>query len=178
MSHQIRGPAADAESSAGAFQDREKLQPAVGPQGVHLALGEDPTVLSDAQVIGELSRVVEAVNLDPTFLKLSGECEGIVLVLSATDTGRELAIELTRLGARAEPYEGGRCSVRIKATEKVLWEILSGGMDADAAFFAGKVRVSGSITDALRVKNRLLPLIQANLARTANGGSGSGRVTC
>jgi hypothetical protein len=37
-------------------------------------------------------------------------------------------------------------------------------MDADAAFFAGKASVSGSVVTAFRLKNRFLSLLRRHLA--------------
>jgi predicted lipid carrier protein YhbT len=65
---------------------------------------------------------------------------------------------------RVRPYTDEPFDVKIRATEQVLWAVLSGRMDADAAFFAGKASVSGSVVTAFRLKNRFLSLLRRHLA--------------
>jgi predicted lipid carrier protein YhbT len=104
------------------------------------------------------------MNRDPQFIKQVAGFKGITLVLSATDTGREFTIELSKKGVRVRPYTDEPFDVKIRATEQVLWAVLSGQMDADAAFFAGKASVSGSVVTAFRLKNRFLSLLRRHLA--------------
>ncbi len=121
--------------------------------------------LSSNDIIHEVSQLVEMMNRDPQFIKQIAGFKGITLVLSATDTEREFTIELNEQGVRAQPYVGEPFDVKIRANEEVLWAVLSGRMDADAAFFAGKASVSGSVVAAFRLKNRFLSLLQRHLAR-------------
>ena len=104
------------------------------------------------------------MNRDPQFIKQVTGFKGATLVLSATDTGREFMIGLDKQGVRVRPYAGESFDAKIRATERVLWAVLSGQMDADAAFFAGKASVCGSVITAFRVKNRFLSLLQKHLA--------------
>lgn len=85
------------------------------------------------------------------------------LLLSATDTGHEFMVEFDEFGVKARPYTGGPFHVGIRAKEQVYWSLLTGQVDADAAFFAGKIRVRGSIVKAFRVKNKFLALIQRHV---------------
>jgi putative sterol carrier protein len=119
---------------------------------------------SSNDIIREVNQLVEMMNRDPQFIKQVAGFKGITLVLSATDTEREFTIELNEQGVRARPYIGEPFDVKIRATEQVLWAVLSGRMDADAAFFAGKAGVSGSVVTAFRLKNRFLSLLQRHLA--------------
>ncbi len=118
---------------------------------------------SDDDILGEVSCLVEKMNRDNQFLKQVAGFKGTTLVLSATDTGRELVLILDGQGVRARPYAGEAFDVKIQATERIHWSVLSGEMDADAAFFTGKVRICGSVIAAFRLKNRFLSLLQWHL---------------
>ncbi len=120
---------------------------------------------SDSEIIGKLNWILERANRDPRLLKEIAELKGTILILSATDTGRQIMITFDSQGARARLCGSDTFDVKIQATEEVHWALLSGEMDADGAFFAGKIRISGSISTAFRVKNRLLSLLQWHLAR-------------
>ena len=120
---------------------------------------------SSDDIIDEVTCLVERMNEDPQFLKQVAEFKGIKLVLSATDTAREFMIILDAKGAHVHPYSGEPFDVKIQAEERVHLAGLSGEMDADAAFFAGGVRIRGSVIAAFRVKNRFLSLLQWHLAR-------------
>lgn len=120
---------------------------------------------SNDEIIGRLNWVLERVNRDPRLLKEIVELKGTTLILSATDTGRQIMITFDSQGAQARLCASDTFDVKIHATEEVHWALLSGEMDADGAFFSGRLRISGSITTAFRVKNRLLSLLQWHLAR-------------
>ena len=120
---------------------------------------------SSNDIIDEVTCLAERMNEDPQFLKQVAEFKGIRLVLSTTDTAREFMIILDAKGAHVRPYSGEPFDVKIQAEERVHLAVLSGEMDADAAFFAGKVRIRGSVIAAFRVKNRFLSLLQWHLAR-------------
>ena len=70
---------------------------------------------------------------------------------------------MDKQGVQVQPYTGESFDVMIKATEHILWEILSGQVDADAAFFAGKINVCGSVVKAFHVKNRFLSMLQRHV---------------
>ena len=76
----------------------------------------------------------------------------------------ERKIQLNAKGVRFRLYASGPFDVMIQAAEQVLWAVISGQMDADAAFFAGKDSVSGSVVKAFRLKNKFLSLLQRQLA--------------
>ncbi len=120
-------------------------------------------------IISEVNRLVERMNRDQRFAEQIAEFKNTALVLSATDTGRELMITLGEEGIRARPYAGEPFDVKVLATEDVHWAVLSGQMDADAAFFTRKVRISGRVSTAFRVKNRFLSLLQWHLAGEPQG---------
>ena len=111
-----------------------------------------------------MNQLVEMMNRNPQFIKQVTGFKGATLVLSATDTEREFTITLSKQGVRVCAYAVEPFDVKIRATERVLWAVLSGQMDADAAFFAGKASVSGSVVTAFRLKNRFLSLLQRHLA--------------
>ncbi len=117
----------------------------------------------DAAGLHELNQLVETLNSDPHFIKAVAEFKSTTVVLSATDTGRELMIELNKKGVRVCPYAGQAFDVKIQATEQTHWAVLTGRMDADAAFFTGKASVCGSVFTAFRVKNNFLSLLQEHL---------------
>jgi predicted lipid carrier protein YhbT len=119
---------------------------------------------SSEQILRELDQLVEMMNDDPQFSERLARFRGTTVVLSATDTKREFIIELDEQGVCVQPYTGESSDVKIQAAEQVLWAVLSGQMDADAAFFAGKVRIRGSVATAFRVKNGFLSFIQKHLA--------------
>ncbi|MFQ6034412.1 MAG: U32 family peptidase [Sedimentisphaerales bacterium] len=121
---------------------------------------------STNDIIREVNQLLEVMHDDPQFIKKIAGFKGVVVVLSASDTGREFIIELNKQGVRVRPYSGQPFDVNIQATEQVLWAVLSGQMDADTAFFSGKVRICGSIATAFRVKNSFLSLLQRHLSQT------------
>ncbi len=122
-------------------------------------------VRSNEDIIREVNLLTELLERDEQFAKRVAELKDTTLVLSATDTGRELVIELDGRGVRARHYAGEPFDVKILATEEIHSDVLHGRMDADAAFFSGKVKISGSIVAAFRVKNSLLGLLQQHLGR-------------
>ena len=119
---------------------------------------------SNSDIIRELNHLVEMMNRDPQFINQIAGVKNATVVLSAIDTGREFIIGLDKQGVRVCPYAGESFDVKIRATEQVHWAVLSGQMDADAAFFTGKVRICGSVVTAFRVKNRFLSLLQKYIA--------------
>jgi putative sterol carrier protein len=119
---------------------------------------------SSNDIIREMNGLVEMMNRDPQFIKQAAAFKGIKLVLADTDTGHKFAIELNEQGVRFQAYRGGSFDVKIQATKQVLWAVISGQMDADTAFFAGKARVSGSVVKAFRLKNKFLSLLQGHLS--------------
>ncbi len=116
------------------------------------------------KIAHELNEIVEKMNSDQEFIKATAAFKTTTIVLSATDTGREFIILLDKQGVQVRPYVGEPFDVMIKAAQQILWEILSGRMDADAAFFAGKVNVCGSVIKAFYVKNRFLGILQKHVA--------------
>lgn len=124
-----------------------------------------PPTEHDEDIIREVNLLAESLERDEQFAKRVAEFKDTTLVLSATDTGRELIIELDGRGVRARLYAGEPFDVKILATEEIHSAVLHGRMDADAAFFSGKVKISGSIVAAFRVKNSLLGLLQQHLGR-------------
>ncbi len=127
-------------------------------------LGNYCCVWSDDNILSELSQLVGVMNNDPQFVKHVARFKGTTVVLSATDTKRSFIIKLDKQGVQVHHYIDGPFDVKIQATEQVLWEVLSGRLDADAAFFAGKVRIFGSIFTAFCVKNRFLSMLQRHVA--------------
>ena len=126
-----------------------------------------PSARCDEDILRQVNSLIETMNRDPGFRKAIAGFADTTVVLSATDTGRELLIALDGHGVRVGPYTGGPCDVKIQATEAVHWAVLSGEMDADAAFFLGRVRIRGPVLTAFRVKNRFLSLLQKHVADTS-----------
>ncbi len=120
--------------------------------------------LSNDEIIWRVSQLIEDISRDPKFMNQIAGFKQISIVFSATDTGREFTVFLDEQRVRVSPGSRESCTFKIWATEQVLWAILSGQMDADAAFFSGKVRIYGSIARAFRVKNRFLSLLQKHLS--------------
>ena len=115
---------------------------------------------SDDDILHELSQLLDVMNNDPQFIENTARLKDTTVVFSATDTERSFIIKLNKQGVQVHPYTDGPFDVRIQADEQVFWEIFSGRMDADAAFFAGKASVSGSIVTAFRIKNKFLSFLQ------------------
>ncbi len=115
---------------------------------------------SNDKIIRELNELTEMMNRDKQFMEQMATFKTTTIVISATDTKREFIILLDTQGVQVHPYAGESFDVMIKAAEQILWEILSGRMDADTAFFAGKVSVCGSVVKAFHVKNRFLSILQ------------------
>ncbi len=108
----------------------------------------------------EVRRLMEEMKGDPDFIRQVAAFKKTTLVLRATDTGRALTIILDGQGVQVQPRAVASCDVEIRAAEDVHWAVLSGRMDADAAFFAGRIRICGSVVAAFRVKNKFLSLLQ------------------
>ncbi len=123
---------------------------------------------SDDDILCELNQLVEVMNNDSQFIEHAARFKGTTIVLSAADTKRSFIIKLDKQGVQVHPYLKGSYDVKIQATEQVLWEVLSGRLDADAAFFAGKASVSGSVFTAFRVKNKFLSLLQKHVTHRLN----------
>ena len=77
--------------------------------------------------------------------------------------GVEAIRSLKQKVEQARTRADGPFDVKIRATEQTHQAVLSGEMDADAAFFTGKVRILGSVLTAFRVKNRFLSFLQRHL---------------
>ena len=120
--------------------------------------------LSSEDIMGQVNRVVETLNDDRQFLDQVARFKGLTVVLSATDTGRELSITFDERCVCSHLNGGGPFDVKIQASEEVHLAMLSGKMDPDAAFFTGKARIRGSVLTAFRVKNKFLSLVQWHLA--------------
>ncbi len=118
---------------------------------------------ADDDILRELNQLLDVMNNDPQFIEHAARLKGTTVVFSATDTKRSFIITLDKQGAQVHPYLKGSYDVKIQATEQVLWEVFSGRMDADAAFFAGKARVSGSVFTAFRIKNKFLSFLQKHI---------------
>ena len=134
------------------------------PAGV-LQYLDDCRAWADDDVIAKIVSLVEGMNRSAQFRKDVAEFAGAAVLLSATDTGREFIITFSDQGVRVCPYSGQPFDVNILATEEVHCAVLSGEMDADAAFFSGSVRICGSVFKAFRIKNRFLSLLQSHLIR-------------
>lgn len=128
-------------------------------------IGECGQRWPDDVIAQEMDRIAKALNGDARFLKEIAECTPTTLVLSATDTGREVMIVLDGKGVRVGPYDGEPFDAKIQATEHVHSAVLTGKMDADAAFFTRKVRIRGSLVAAFRLKNRFLSFLQWHWTR-------------
>lgn len=150
----VRRDTASGALSPGVQVNREILS---GDMGVAECASGD--ILHDVRLLADV------LNRDPRFLANATQSPKTTLVLSATDTGREILITLSERGLRVGLWAGEPFDVKIEATEKVHWAVLSGEMDADAAFFMRKVRIRGSIVTAFRVKNRFLGLLQRCFAQ-------------
>ncbi len=120
--------------------------------------------LSNDEIIWRVSQLIEDLSCDPEFMNQIIGFKHVSIVFGATDTGREFTVFLDEQRVRVSPGSSESCTFKVWATEQVLWAILSGQMDADAAFFSGKVKISGSIARAFRVKNRFLSLLQKHLS--------------
>lgn len=126
---------------------------------------ETPQASSTHDFIREVNQIAENLNRDPHFMRHVAKFKNTAVVLSATDTGREFVIILDGKSVSARPYAGEPYDVMVRATEQTHSAVLYGQMDADAAFFAGKIQISGSVVTAIRVKNVLLGCLQSHLAQ-------------
>ncbi len=128
------------------------------------SLGDYCCAWSDEDILFELNQLADVMNHDPQFIKHTAGFKNTSVVLSATDTKRSFMLKLNGQGVQISRYLDGPFDVKIQAAEQVLWDVLSGQMDADAAFFAGKARVCGSVYTAFRVKNKFLSFLQKHIA--------------
>ncbi len=126
--------------------------------------------LSSEDIMSQVNRVVETLNHDRQFLDHVAEFRGLTVVLSATDTGRELLISFDEQQVCTHLNGNGPFDVKIQASEEVHLAMLSGKMDPDTAFFTGKARIRGSVLTAFRIKNKFLSLVQWHLAREFRAG--------
>ena len=77
-----------------------------------------PADVPDVEIMEDVSRLVRIMNADRGFTRDLARMAGTTLVLSATDTGRELEVMMKADGVVARPYEGGPYDVKIEATEE------------------------------------------------------------
>ncbi len=120
--------------------------------------------LSNDEIIWRVSQLIEDISCDPEFMNQIAGVKRVSIAFIAKDTGREFTVFFDGQCVRVRPGSSESCTLKIRETEQVLWAILSGQRDADAAFFSGKVRIYGSIAKAFQVKNRFLSLLQKHLS--------------
>ncbi len=150
--------------------DMQVAQPTDGASDRQNA-GEGSQKQLDDDIIREVTGLVEALNGDTQFMDQLAGLAPTTLVLSATDTGREVMIALDGTGVRVSPYGGEPFDAMIQASEHVLAGVLTGEMDADTVFFARKARVRGSMIAAFRLKNRFLSFLQWHWTHRPEAGS-------
>ena len=162
MNHQIKSPPQrQVESATVRSLDKDDVFTRLSHQ----------RALSSEDIMSQVSRVVETLNHDRQFLDHLAQFKGLTVVLSATDTGRELSITFDEQCVCTYLNGDGPFDVKIQASEEVHLAMLSGKMDPDTAFFTGKARIRGSVFTAFRVKNKFLSLVQWHLAREFRAGN-------
>lgn len=111
-----------------------------------------------------LQSLEESLLGDEAAMKTLSAMEPTKVSFIAKDTGLQVALEVgngrlsCRLGVQAEP------DVVMEATEETLVGVLSGALDADIAYFCGKLSIRGSLAAAFRLRIKLLGLVQAHAA--------------
>ena len=161
MNHQIESPPPrQVESATVCSLDKDDVFTRLNHQ----------RALSSEDIMSQVSRVVETLNHDRQFFDHLAQFKGLTVVLSATDTGRELSISFDEQRVCAHLNGSGSFDVKIQASEEIHLAMLSGKMDPDTAFFTGKAHIRGSVFTAFRVKNKFLSLVQWHLAREFRAG--------
>ncbi len=110
----------------------------------------------------ELSKIIELVKQDSAMVSRLPK-ENKIIIFKTTDTDRSITIELTDgniLGYIGEPE---RYDIRFEAKESIYFALFSGEMDPDAVFFNRKVRIYGSIKDAVVLKNLFLSQLRLKM---------------
>lgn len=114
------------------------------------------------EITEELRKIIELVKQDHAMMgRLSKENK--IIVFKTTDTNRSITIELKDgniLGYIGEPE---RYDLRLAAKESIFLRIFNGEMDPDAVFFSRKIKIYGSIKDAVVYKNLFLNQLQLKM---------------
>lgn len=116
-----------------------------------------------------LRKIIELVKQDSAMVSRLPK-ENKIIIFKTTDTDRSITIELKDgniLGYIGEPE---RYDIRFEAKESIYLALFSGEMDPDAVFFSRKVRIYGSIKDAVVLKNLFLSRVQSKMKILTSAG--------
>ncbi|MFH1007302.1 MAG: SCP2 sterol-binding domain-containing protein [Candidatus Latescibacterota bacterium] len=112
----------------------------------------------------ELAELIESIKRIPEVVADLEKGGGRkVAVFEATDTGGVVSIvfdggDISACLGRVED-----CDLRFQATEAIHLGILSGRLDPDSAFFARKIKIHGSLFEAIKLKNLFLRMQRRTL---------------
>ncbi len=121
--------------------------------------------MSRADVERALALLEESLRADKRVLKELRGAKTTKVLFVARDTGRRITVEIGNGRLSCHLGDGAESDVTIEAAEETLAGVISGDLDADAAYFCGKLRVRGSLVAAFKLRVKLLGLIQAHAAK-------------
>ncbi len=109
-----------------------------------------------------MDEIVQLVNLDEELRDEIEVWDSKVMVFETTDTGKAIAISFADGAMIGQMGKRRDFTLKFEATERTFLELLSGELDPDSAFFRRKIRIMGSMVEALRFKNILFAKVLAN----------------
>ncbi len=121
--------------------------------------------MSKADAGRALALLEESLSADKRVIKELGGAKTTKVLFFARDTGRRITVEVGNGRLSCHLGGGVQSDVIIEAAEETLAGIIMGSLDADAAYFSGRLRVRGSLVAAFKLRVRLLGLVQAHAAK-------------
>ena len=121
--------------------------------------------MSRADVERALALLEESLRADKRVVKELGGRKTTKVLFVARDTGRRITVEIGNGRLSCHLGDGVESDVTIEAAEETLAGVIRGDLDADAAYFSGRLRVRGSLAAAFKLRVKLLGLVQAHAAR-------------
>ena len=85
--------------------------------------------------------------------------EGETIALKVKGCSKPLVFAVAQDRLKGPLCSGEQVSVTVSASPKVLWDILRGQVDPDAAFFQRQIEVQGHLAVALVLKNAFDDLV-------------------
>ncbi len=121
--------------------------------------------MSKADVERALALLEESLRADKRVVRELRAPKTTKVLFVARDTGRRITVEIGNGRLSCRLGDGAESDVMIEAAEETLAGVIRGDLDADAAYFSGRLRVRGSLAAAFKLRVKLLGLVQAHAAR-------------
>jgi putative sterol carrier protein len=121
--------------------------------------------MTEADIGRALALLEESLRADKRVVRELGGAKTTRVLFVARDTGRRITVEIGNGRLSCHLGDGAESDVMIEAAEETLAGVIRGDLDADAAYFSGRLQVQGSLVAAFKLRVKLLGLVQAHAAR-------------